>query len=141
MVIETTPSSVSPRPRRASAPVPPASLPLHKRSVDGEQQEANGGPTLEQCLVLPPGLALKVDGLLSQPLSELGEGPESEGGIGDSGGGGEGLDQAIREQREEGGLQAESGEGGLRGGDDRAIISSFTFEVGSVVVIWYLRCL
>lgn len=132
MVIETTTSSLSPRPRRASAPIPPASLLLHKRLMDGEQQET-AGPTLEQCLVLPPGLALKVDGLLSHPLSKLGEGPESEdagsgGGGGGNGGGGD--DQPSRKAGEEGGHHVERREGGLHVGDDRAIISAYTFEVG-----------
>lgn len=146
MIIETKSSSVSPRPRRASAPTPPASLLLHKRLMDGEQQETVGtaaGPTLEQCLVLPPGLALKVDGLLSnsQPLSKLGERPESEGGGGGSGGGGGGgggLDQAASNEGESGNVQVErGGEGGLYAGDERAIISTYTFQVRG---FFHMRC-
>eukprot|EP00752_Nemacystus_decipiens_P008808 g7860.t1 len=124
MVIETTSSSVSPRPRRASAPIPPASLLLHKSLMNGERQGTDG-PTLEQCLVLPPGLALKADGLLTQPLSKLGEGSKSRGGS--SGGGGDGLDEAASDEGVGDGPQVEH-EGGLRADDERAIISTYTFE-------------
>ena len=144
MVIATKSSSVSPRPRRASAPITPASLLLHKRLMAGERQETDG-PTLEQCLVLPPGLALKGDGLLSQSLSNLGDGPERENGVGGGGGGGggggdggggggggdgsHGLDPVASNGRESGILQVERAGKGFHAGDERAIISTYTFEV------------
>lgn len=97
---------------------------------------ADAGPTLDQCLVLPKGLALKIDGLLSAPLSELVEDArEGGGGGGRVGGGGEedggGLDQVVRidGRREEPPPRAEVGEGGLGGGEDRPIISMYAFEV------------
>lgn len=105
---------------------------LHK-SLGGDTRRNTVGPTLEQCLVLPPGVALKVDGLLSQQplLSKLG----AEDG-GRDGGGGDGLDQVASKEGVGGSLQAGRGEGGLHAGDDRAIISTYTFEVrvGSVGV-------
>ncbi len=107
-----------------------------------EAAAADAGPTLDQCLVLPKGLALKIDGLLSAPLSELaGEAQQGGGGGGGGKGGGEedggegedggGLDQVVRIDggREEPPQRAEVGEGELGGGEDRPIISMYTFEV------------
>lgn len=139
MIIEPAGSSLSPRPRRASAPIPKTSVLLHKQFMAGEQPEETDGPTLDQCLVLPPGIALKIDGLLSPPLSKSGAGRESDGGVGENGGS-VGHDQAVissysSSRGEEGGAGDCPAQGGAGGGggigtrDDRAIILSYNFEV------------
>lgn len=97
-------------------------------SAEGEGRQEVGGPTLDQCLVLPEGLALEIDGLLS---SDGGVGRERESGNGgDSGvapqqggssGGSVGGAKDVERDR------SSTGAGG-RGGD-RAIISSYHFEV------------
>ncbi|CAM9345346.1 unnamed protein product [Scytosiphon promiscuus] len=136
MVIATTSASVSPRPRRASAPLPPSSaLRLHKQYAgsegEGRQRQEAGGPTLDQCLVLPAGLALEIDGLLSSSPADLGIGRESDGG-----GGGGGASPPAVPPEGKGSLEGGDGDRGHSSpgagrGDDRAIISSYHFETSS----------
>ncbi|CAM9846665.1 unnamed protein product [Ectocarpus fasciculatus] len=150
MVIETTSSSVSPRPRRASAPVPPTSLLPFKPLMAGEKRQerergAAGGPTLDQCLVLPSGVALKIDGLLSTSgaAREHGVGIGNSDGAGgadaDRGGGdddrGNGSSNSLG--KDGAGIACPlPGEGDDDDGGDRAIISSFDFNTsGSQAVI------
>lgn len=137
MVIATTSGSVSPRPRRASAPMPPSSLLLNSKQSTGGVGERQGtdGPTLDQCLVLPAGLALEIDGLLTSAPAEV------EVGRGSSSGGNSSAPQPAvsSDNRPEGGGTGERDKTGLGTGrgDDRAIISSYHFEVGSWNNFWF----
>lgn len=146
MVIETTSSSVSPRPRRASAPVPPTSLLPFKPLMAGEKRQerergADGGPTLDQCLVLPSGVALKIDGLLSTSGAErecgvsIGNGDGAGGADADSGGGDDDRGNVLSNSLEKDGkgvaCPIPGAEGNGDDGGDRAIISSFHFNVRS----------
>ncbi|CAB1101067.1 unnamed protein product [Ectocarpus sp. CCAP 1310/34] len=143
MVIETTSSSVSPRPRRASAPVPPTSLLPFKPLMAGEKRQqrepgADGGPTLDQCLVLPSGVALKIDGLLSTSGAErecgvsIGNGDGAGGADVDRGGGDDDMGNGSSNSLEKDGAGVACPLPGAErdddDGGDRAIISSFHFN-------------
>ncbi|CAM9474659.1 unnamed protein product, partial [Ectocarpus sp. 13 AM-2016] len=110
------------------------------------QGEPGAGPTLDQCLVLPSGVALKIDGLLSTSGAErecgasIGNGDGAGGADVDRGGGdddmGNGSSSSL-EKDEAGvacpllGAERDDDDGG-----DRAIISSFHFNTyGSQAVI------
>ncbi|CAM9438196.1 unnamed protein product [Ectocarpus sp. 4 AP-2014] len=151
MVIETTSSSVSPRPRRASAPVPPTSLLPFKPLMAGEKRQqrepgADGGPTLDQCLVLPSGVALKIDGLLSTSGVErecgvsIGNGDGAVGADVDRGGGDDDMGNGSSNSLEKDGAGVACPLPGAErdddDGGDRAIISSFHFNTsGSQAVL------
>ncbi|CAM9591944.1 unnamed protein product [Ectocarpus sp. 12 AP-2014] len=151
MVIETTSSSVSPRPRRASAPVPPTSLLPFKPLMAGEKRQqgepgADGGPTLDQCLVLPSGVALKIDGLLSTSGAErecrasIDNGDGVGGADVDRGGGDDDMGNGSSNSLGKDGAGVACPRPGAErdddDGGDRAIISSFHFNTsGSQAVI------
>lgn len=115
---------------------------LQEQYIAGEQQPVGkDGPTLDQCLVLPSGIELKIGELLSVPHSESGGEREVDGGVGKNGGVGE-DDQVVASSYgsnslgKEGGASdspisagAKGGGGGGRTRDDRAIISIYDFEV------------